>query len=96
MIAKAFKMKNRSTSSMRRLVEYITSEQDKKHRIGEIIITNCQYESPELAMREILITQAHNHRATSDTPPRFVQAGRRPRPGHPPEGGVGDVPEARF
>ncbi len=63
MIAKAFKMKNRSTW---RLVEYITSEQDKKHRIGEVIITNCQFDSPELAMREMLITQLRNHRATSD------------------------------
>ena len=51
---------------MRRLVDYITSEQDKKHRIGDIIITNCQYESPELAMREMLITQLRNTRATSD------------------------------
>ncbi len=66
MIAKAFKMRSRANSSMRRLVEYITSDQDKKHRIGEIIITNCQYESPELAMREMLITQARNNRATSD------------------------------
>ncbi len=66
MIAKAFRMCRSGTSSMRRLVEYITSEQGKAHRIGEIIISNCQYESPELAMWEMLITQARNHRATSD------------------------------
>ena len=66
MIAKAFKTRRPGTSSMRRLVEYITSEQGKAHRIGEIIISNCTYESPELAMREMLVTQARNNRATSD------------------------------
>ena len=66
MIAKAFRMRRRGTSSMRRLVEYITSEHGKKHRIGEIMIANCTYESPELAMREMLVTQARNNRATSD------------------------------
>ena len=30
------------------------------------MIANCTYESPELAMREMLVTQARNNRATSD------------------------------
>ncbi len=66
MIAKAFTMRSPGTSSMRRLVNYITSDQSKAHRIGEIIISNCEYDDPELAMLEMLITQARNNRATSD------------------------------
>ena len=66
MIAKAFRVRRNSKSSMKRLVEYITSSQNKHHRVGEIIISNCKHESPELAMREMLITQAHNKRALSD------------------------------
>ena len=66
MIAKSFTMRNRNKSSMRRLVEYITSTQDKRHRVGEVMISNCTFDSPELAMREMLVTQAQNHRAESD------------------------------
>ena len=66
MIAKTFRMRNRCKTSMKRLVEYITSDQNKRHRVGEIMIANCVYESPELAMREMLVTQAHNRRAESD------------------------------
>ena len=66
MIPKAFRMRNPSKTSMKRLVEYITSEQNKVHRVGEIMISNCKYQSPELAMREMLVTQAHNRRAVSD------------------------------
>ncbi len=66
MIPKTFKMRNRSKSSMKRLVEYITSDQNKRHRVSEILISNCKYPSPELAMREMLVTQARNRRAESD------------------------------
>ena len=66
MITKTFRMRNSGKSSMKRLVEYITSDQNKRHRVGEIIISNCKYPSPELAMREMLVTQARNRRAASD------------------------------
>ena len=66
MIAKAFRMRNNGKTSMKRLVEYLTSDQNKRHRVADILIANCTYESPELAMREMLVTQARNRRATSD------------------------------
>ena len=66
MIPKTFRMRRPGKSSMKRLVEYITSDQNKAHRVGEIMISNCKFDSPELAMREMLVTQAHNQRATSD------------------------------
>ncbi len=66
MIPKTFKMRNRSKSSIKRLVEYITSDHGKQHRVAETFISNCQYQTPELAMREMLVTQARNRRAESD------------------------------
>lgn len=66
MIAKAFTMRTASKSSLKRLVEYITSDQNKKHRVAELLISNCTHQSPELALREMLVTQARNRRAASD------------------------------
>ena len=66
MIAKHINFKNRAPSNIVRLVEYITSEQDKAHRIGEVMVANCENPEPELASREISITQAQNKRTKSD------------------------------
>ncbi len=66
MIAKHINFNNRAPSNIVRLVQYITAEQEKAHRIGEIIISNCRYEEPEVVCREMLVTQAQNKRAKSD------------------------------
>ncbi len=58
--------KNSAQSDIVRLVKYITSEQEKAHRIGEVMITNCELDDPEHAALEMLLTQAHNRRAKSD------------------------------
>jgi hypothetical protein len=66
MIAKHINFKNRAPSSIVRLVEYITSGQDKAHRVGEVMIANCRQDDPLHAAHEMLVTQAQNRRAKSD------------------------------
>jgi hypothetical protein len=66
MIAKHIHMNNHSKSSIVRLVNYVTSDQKKAHRVGEIIISNCKHDDPDLAAREMLMTQLKNRRAKSD------------------------------
>ncbi len=66
MIPKHIKMQNAGKSSIVRLVQYVTSEQKKEHRVSEIFITNCKYSDPDLAAREMVLTQLKNHRAKSD------------------------------
>ena len=66
MIPKHVKFDSVAKSSMKRLVEYITADQDKVHRVGEIMISNCQHDVPELALREMMMVQAMNRRAKSD------------------------------
>jgi hypothetical protein len=44
----------------------ITSDQQKTHRVSEVIITNCKHDDPDLAAREMLMTQLKNRRAKSD------------------------------
>ena len=66
MIAKHINFKNRAPSSIVRLVEYITADQDKAHRVGEVMISNCELDDPEHAALEMLVTQSQNRRAKSD------------------------------
>lgn len=66
MISKHIKMKNPGKSSLVRLVNYVTSEQNKAHRVSEVFITNCQHSDPDLAAREMVLTQLKNRRAKSD------------------------------
>jgi hypothetical protein len=66
MIAKHINFKNRAPSNIVRLVNYITSDQDKAHRVGEVMIANCVQDAPEHAALEMLVTQAQNKRAKSD------------------------------
>jgi hypothetical protein len=66
MIAKHINFKNRAPSSIVRLVEYITADREKAHRIGEIMIANCEQDDPEHAALEMLVTQTQNRRAKSD------------------------------
>ena len=66
MISKHIKMQNAGKSSIVRLVNYVTSEQNKAHRVSEVFITNCQHSDPDLAAREMVLTQLKNRRAKSD------------------------------
>lgn len=66
MIPKHIKMKDIGKSSIVRLVNYVTSDQNKAHRVSEIFITNCQHNDPDLAAREMVLTQLKNRRAKSD------------------------------
>ena len=66
MIAKQVVMKSVSKSSIDGLVKYLTDEQKKNERVGAETVTNCQSDDPQVAVTEILNTQAQNVRATSD------------------------------
>lgn len=66
MITKRVPMNQAAKSSFGRLVKYLTDDQQKEERVGEIRITNCQSEVPEWASLEVETTQKLNRRATSD------------------------------
>lgn len=66
MISKHVPMRSQASSSFTGLVEYITDEQSKEHRLGAISITNSKGETLEDALIEVESTQALNTRATGD------------------------------
>ena len=66
MIARRLRMNSPSKSSMYRLVSYLTNDQGVSSRVGEIRISNCDSEEPELAALEMLAVQQGNHRAKGD------------------------------
>lgn len=83
MIAKHINFKQKAKSDIHRLVEYITAGQDKAHRVGEVMITNCRYDDPELAAMEMDIVQCRNKRARSDKNYHLLisfRAGEEPSP----------------
>ena len=51
---------------MTRLVEYITDTQGKDNRVGEVFITNCLSDSPDMAALEMLATQDINTTSVAD------------------------------
>ena len=66
MIARRLSLNKKKTSSIMHLVKYITANQGKKHRVGEVFIANCVSVTPMMAAREMLAKQALNTRAKSD------------------------------
>ncbi len=66
MIAKHVSMKSVKKSDFAGLVKYITDEQSKNERVGCVAVSNCQSDRPDVAITEVLNTQAQNKRATSD------------------------------
>nr|WP_172421602.1 TraI/MobA(P) family conjugative relaxase [Halomonas hydrothermalis] len=66
MIAKHVPMRSLGKSDFAGLVNYITDEQSKKHRLGAVRLTNCVAYSVEDAVSEVLATQFGNTRAKSD------------------------------
>jgi len=66
MIVKHVPMQAAIKSDFAGLVKYLTGRQDKQERVGQVNITNCQSDQAEIAMLEVLNTQALNTRATAD------------------------------
>jgi len=66
MIAKHVPMNSAQSSDFAGLVKYLTGPQGKDERVGLVCITNCQADQVEIAVLEILNTQAQNTRATAD------------------------------
>ncbi len=66
MIARRLRMNTASKSSVRRLVNYLISTQGHEHRVGEVRMTNCGADEPELAAVEMWATQNLNKRAQGD------------------------------
>lgn len=66
MIAKKTKMGLPAKSSVKTLVNYISSSQNKTERVGEITITNCNSDSLEWAILEMQTVQKMNTRAKSE------------------------------
>ena len=46
----------------RRLVSYLLNPQDKHERVGKVAVAHCQSEDPDMAVLEVLNTQAQNVR----------------------------------
>ncbi|MCG7929940.1 MAG: relaxase/mobilization nuclease domain-containing protein [Candidatus Thiodiazotropha lotti] len=66
MIAKHVPMRSLGKSDFAGLIDYITDEQNKEHRLGEVMMTNCEAHSVRDAVSEVLATQFSNTRAKSD------------------------------
>ncbi|QEM82701.1 TraI/MobA(P) family conjugative relaxase [Halomonas binhaiensis] len=66
MIAKHVPMRSLGKSDFAGLVNYITDEQSKEHRLGAVRLTNCVAYSVQDAVSEVLATQFGNTRAKSD------------------------------
>ena len=66
MIAKHIAMNAATKSSFPRLVRYLADSQGKAVRIAAVRITNCMNDAAEVAVLEILNTQAMNTRSAAD------------------------------
>ena len=66
MIIRHIPMKVIKKSNFAGLIQYMTNEQGKRERVGEIRITNCQSQDVTWATHEIEATQHQNQRAKGD------------------------------
>jgi len=66
MIVRHIPMKAIKKSNFAGLIQYMTNEQGKQERVGEIRITNCQSQDVVWATHEIEATQHQNQRALGD------------------------------
>ena len=81
MIAKHVSMKTVQKSDFAGLVKYITDEQGKNERVGYVAVTNCHTDRPEVAITEVLNTQAQNTRSAADKTYHLIvsfRAGEQP------------------
>ena len=65
-IAKHVPIQSAKRSDFAGLVAYITNGQTKNERVGYVAVTNCHSDRAEVAVTEVLNTQAKNTRAASD------------------------------
>ncbi|HHS2910623.1 TraI/MobA(P) family conjugative relaxase [Legionella pneumophila serogroup 1] len=72
MIIRHIPMKSARLSSFSSLVKYITDEQNKQERVGQVRISNCYSADPTWATHEVLATQARNQRAKGDKTYHFL------------------------
>ncbi|MBI4725088.1 MAG: relaxase/mobilization nuclease domain-containing protein [Rhodomicrobium sp.] len=66
-----------------RIFGYILNEGESAERVGAVRVTNCLMESPDLAIKEILATQALNKRSRGDRTYHLVvsfEPGEKPEP----------------
>ena len=68
MIAKHVAMQSPKRSDFAGLVTYITSAQRKHERVGGVEVTNCHSDTSEVAITEVLNTQAQNTRPSPTRP----------------------------
>lgn len=83
MIAKHISMKSAGKSDFFRLVNYITNPQQKSERVGQVSVTNCHNDQPDVAALEVLNTQLQNRRVVSDKSYHLIvsfRAGEQPPP----------------
>jgi hypothetical protein len=66
LIAKHVPMRSLGKSDFAGLADYITDDQEKTERLGQVQLTNCQAGSVQAAIDEVLATQHINTRATGD------------------------------
>jgi hypothetical protein len=66
MIAKHVPMRSTGKSDFAGLVRYISDEQDKAVRLGNVQVTNCEADFMPAVIAEVLATQHQNTRAESD------------------------------
>lgn len=86
-------MKSVGKSDFAGLVKYITDEQNKNERVGYVSATNCQTDKHQVAITEVLNTQAQNTRATSDKTYHLIVSFRA---GEQPDDATLKVIEARI
>jgi hypothetical protein len=65
-IVKHIPMRSLGKSDFASLVDYITDEQEKTERLGQVRVTNCEAGTVQAAIDEVLATQYINTRAQSD------------------------------
>lgn len=81
MIAKHVAMKTVAKSDFGGLVKYITDAQSKNERIGAVTVTNCHTDRPDVAITEVMNTQAQNKRSAADKTYHLIvsfRAGEQP------------------
>lgn len=83
MIAKHVPVKVAKKSGFASLLVYLSDAQAKRERVGCVTVTNCQSDQADVAITEILNTQAQNQRAQSDKTYHLIlsfPAGEEPAP----------------
>ena len=81
MIAKHVPMRSAKRSDFAGLVTYITNAQRKSERVGCVAVAHCHSDRSEVAITEVLNTQAQNTRAISDKTYHLIlsfRAGEQP------------------